>query len=92
MGREAESSGGGTIEGGNVDTSLTRRNFVKWSALSAGAASLVGLTSCSSGGGQGAGQEASGEKGTWLTGACMNNCSCGSSRCLLRVYVEDSHR
>lgn len=72
-----------------MDTSLTRRNFVKWSALSAGAASLVGLTSCSSGGGQGAGQEASGEKGMWLTGACMNNCSCGSSRCLLRVYVED---
>lgn len=32
-----------------------------------------------------------GEKGNgqWLTGACMNNCSCEHSRCLLRVYVED---
>jgi anaerobic dimethyl sulfoxide reductase subunit A len=28
-------------------------------------------------------------EGVWKTAACMNNCSCGSSRCLLRAYVVD---
>ncbi|MDO4442967.1 MAG: molybdopterin-dependent oxidoreductase [Slackia sp.] len=72
-----------------MDTTLTRRNFVKWSAASAGVASLVGLSSCApSPSGSEEGQSVE-EKGTWLTGACMNNCSCGSSRCLLKVYVEE---
>lgn len=91
MCRVAGSSGGDEKGGGNVDTTLTRRNFVKWGAASAGVASLVGLSSCApssteSKEGQPAAEE---EKGTWLTGACMNNCSCGSSRCLLKVYVEE---
>ena len=29
------------------------------------------------------------EKGVWLNAPCYNNCSCGSSRCLNRIYVED---
>lgn len=74
-----------------MDTTLTRRNFVKWGAASAGVASLMGLSSCapSSTESEEGRPAAEGEKGTWLTGACMNNCSCGSSRCLLKVYVEE---
>mgnify|MGYP003373333225 FL=1 len=73
-----------------MDTMLTRRNFVKWGAASAGVASLVGLSSCAPSGESEEGGDAPAEEtGTWLTGACMNNCSCGSSRCLLKVYVED---
>lgn len=34
-------------------------------------------------------EAAASEKGTWLNAPCYNNCSCGSSRCLNRVYVED---
>ncbi len=73
-----------------MDTMLTRRNFVKWGAASAGVASLVGLSGCApSGESEEGGDVPAEETGTWLTGACMNNCSCGSSRCLLKVYVED---
>lgn len=50
----------------------------------------MGMSGCApSGDGGQEGNEPAEEKGTWLTGACMNNCSCGSSRCLLKVYVED---
>lgn len=72
-----------------MEGTLTRRSFVKWSAVTAGAASLAGFTGCASDNadsGNGGSQQAA---GAWLTGACMNNCSCGSSRCLLKVYVED---
>lgn len=72
-----------------MEGTLTRRSFVKWGAVTAGAASLAGFTGCASDNadsGNGGSQQAA---GTWLTGACMNNCSCGSSRCLLKVYVED---
>ena len=73
-----------------MDTTLTRRSFVKWGTATAGAAALVGFTGCASSGGEsGGGQQGSEAAGEWKTGACMNNCSCGSSRCLLRVYVED---
>ncbi len=73
-----------------MDTTLTRRSFIKWGTAAAGATALVGFTGCSSSGqGSGDGQAGNQEAGQWLTGACMNNCSCGSSRCLLRVYVED---
>lgn len=75
-----------------MDTSLTRRNFLKWGAVAAGATSLAGLTSCApttESGTEEGGEAQIQETGTWLTGACMNNCSCEHSRCLLRVYVED---
>ena len=75
-----------------MGNSLTRRSFVKWGSATAGAAALVGFTGCAPAGDAGTdtGPAASaGEKGEWKTGACMNNCSCGSSRCLLKVYVED---
>ena len=51
----------------------------------------MGFTGCApSGDGAGEGGQTGAEgAGEWKTGACMNNCSCGSSRCLLRVYVED---
>ena len=75
-------------------TPLTRRSFVKWGTAAAGATALVGFTGCAaSDDGElsqtGADAASAEETGTWLTGACMNNCSCGSSRCLLKVYVED---
>ncbi len=73
-----------------MDTTLTRRSFVKWGTATAGAAALVGFTGCApSGDESGEGQAGTEGAGEWKTGACMNNCSCGSSRCLLRVYVED---
>lgn len=74
-------------------TSLTRRGFVKWGTAAAGATALVGFTGCApteQPEGKTEDLAATGEeKGEWLTGACMNNCSCNSSRCLLKVYVED---
>lgn len=70
-----------------MDMSLSRRSFLKWSAATAGAASMVGLTACSSQGQQG-GADASSAEGRWLCAPCYNNCSCGSSRCLNKVYVE----
>lgn len=72
-----------------MDTTLTRRNFVKWSAASAGVASLVGLSGCAPRSSSDENRPVEKKEGTWLTGACMNNCSCGSSRCLLKVYVEE---
>ncbi|WP_302964274.1 molybdopterin-dependent oxidoreductase [uncultured Adlercreutzia sp.] len=71
---------------------LTRRRFVQWGTAAAGATALAGFTGCASQGDDELSQtggDAAEETGTWLTGACMNNCSCGSSRCLLKVYVED---
>ncbi|MCL1798813.1 MAG: molybdopterin-dependent oxidoreductase [Eggerthellaceae bacterium] len=70
---------------------ISRRSFVKWSVLVGGTAALSsGLVGCGlqgskddpgTPGGQG--------EGVWKTAACMNNCSCGSSRCLLKAYVVD---
>lgn len=74
-----------------MDTTLTRRSFVKWGSATAGAAALVGFTGCTPDGQQ----ESSGtqtvaeEKGEWRTAPCRYNCCCGVSRCLLQVYVED---
>ena len=74
-----------------MDTTLTRRSFVKWGTATAGAAALVGFTGCAPSGKQESSdaQSVAEEKGEWKTGACMNNCNCCSSRCLLKVYVED---
>jgi len=80
-----------------MSNDLTRRSFVKWGAAAAGAATLAGFTGCAPSGQENAQKEGlsdtgdapAEETGAWLTGACMNNCSCGSSRCLLKVYVED---
>ena len=76
------------------EMNLTRRNFLQWSAACAGAAGLVGLTSCApkteEEPAQGAGDAGIDEsKGEWKTTTCMYNCSCGSSRCMIKVYVED---
>jgi anaerobic dimethyl sulfoxide reductase subunit A len=70
---------------------LSRRSFVKWSALVGGTAALAGgLVGC--GLTNATPPKEGGETkpvGVWKTGACNHNCSCGASRCLLRVYVED---
>ena len=77
-----------------MENSISRRNFLQWSAVAAAAA--AGLTACSpiaatpeNGGSESRAPKTLVENGQWLTGACMNNCSCEHSRCLLRVYVED---
>lgn len=80
-----------------MSNDLTRRSFVKWGTAAAGAATLAGFTGCaapsqetlSGTGEKGADNAPAEEKGVWLTGACSNNCSCNSSRCLLKVYVEE---
>ena len=75
-----------------MSNDLTRRSFVKWGTAAAGAATLAGFTGCapakedlSETGGKSADAAPEEEKGVWLTGACMNNCSCNSSRCLIKV-------
>lgn len=73
-----------------MTSSLTRRSFIQWSAVAAGGATLAGFTGCSDSNSESGGSGSSNQlAGEWKTGACMNNCSCGSSRCLLKVYVED---
>ena len=76
-----------------MSSSLTRRNFFKWSAVAAGTTSLVGLAGCApQEGGDGGEQKqppAKEETGTWVTAPCKYNCCCGASRCQIRVYVED---
>ena len=81
-------------------TPLTRRSFVKWGTAAAGATALVGFAGCApakeeerqlgeTGEASPTGYAGETGNGQWLTGACPNNCSCGSSRCLLKVYVEE---
>ncbi len=74
-----------------MDTTLTRRSFVKWGTSTVGATALVGFTGCAPGGGKAedASEGTQQKAGEWLNAPCYNNCSCGSSRCLNRVYVED---
>ncbi|MEC4271610.1 molybdopterin-dependent oxidoreductase [Adlercreutzia sp. R25] len=84
-----------------MTTSLTRRNFVKWGTVAAGAAGIAGFTGCAtsseSAGDASDAPAASGVKaelaetgnGEWKTAPCKYNCCCGVSRCLLKVYVED---
>ena len=76
------------------EKSLSRRSFLQWSALGAGAIGASGLVACASGDGAGEGGDSLAETGLtetgeWKNAPCYNNCSCGSSRCLNRVYVED---
>ena len=74
-----------------MDTTLTRRSFVKWGTATVGATALVGFTGCAPGGGKAedASEGTQQKAGEWLNAPCYKNCSCGSSRCLNRVYVED---
>ena len=75
-----------------MEKGLSRRRFLQWGGAVAGAGALTGFTACkpeTTPEPQPGEPEIPVETGTWLTGACMNNCSCESSRCLLKVYVED---
>ena len=69
-----------------MSVNVSRRSFVQWAAATGAAAGLSGLVARPEGV---LAEEAAEEAGTWLTAPCYNNCSCGSSRCLNRVYVED---
>lgn len=74
------------------DTALTRRTFTKLGIAAGGLASLAGFTSCSAQepvNDDSSAQLTDQEHGEWRTAPCYNNCSCDSSRCLLKVYVED---
>ncbi len=71
-------------------TALSRRSFVQWSAAAASMAGIAGLTGCATANvSSTSGETEQKPQGEWKTGACMYNCSCEASRCLLRVYVED---
>ena len=80
-------------EGVNVGTTVSRRSFVKWGTAAVGASALVGFAGCAPSGAtdvtQQEGQAATEVQGEWLNAPCYNNCSCGSSRCLNKVYVAD---
>ena len=77
------------------EKSLSRRSFLQWSALGAGALGASGLVACApaaekSGEDLAAtGQATLNEPGEWKFAPCYNNCSCGGSRCVNKVYVED---
>lgn len=76
------------------EKSLSRRSFLQWSALGAGAIGASGLVACASGDGAGEGGENLAETGLtetgeWKFAPCYNNCSCGASRCVNKVYIED---
>lgn len=76
------------------EKSLSRRSFLQWSALGAGALGASGLVACASddGGSEdlaATGQATLNEPGEWKFAPCYNNCSCGGSRCVNKVYVED---
>ena len=78
-----------------MGNALTRRSFVKWGSAAVGATALAGfvatdpLATPAAFADEALATDPSEWPGEWKTGACMNNCSCGSSRCLLRVYCED---
>lgn len=78
-----------------MGNALTRRSFVKWGSAAVGATALAGFVSTDpvetsvAFADEALATDPAEWPGEWKTGACMNNCSCGSSRCLLRVYCED---
>lgn len=80
-----------------MSNDLTRRSFVKWGTAAAGAATLAGFTGCAPSGQENAQKEGlsdtgdapAKETGAWLSNTCVYNCSCGASRCVQKVYVED---
>jgi anaerobic dimethyl sulfoxide reductase subunit A len=78
------------IEQSVESTGFSRRSFVKWSTLAAGSLALSsGLVACDNTDGEKPSDGTTTQAGVWKTAPCMNNCSCGSSRCLLKAYVED---
>ena len=71
-------------------TTLSRRDFVAWSSVAAGATALSGFTSTAFAQGQAYDTDVDAAKsGEWKVVPCYNNCSCDSSRCLLKCYFED---
>lgn len=72
-------------------TGLTRRSFMKLGAALAGAATVDGFASVASKQAQAAegSPTLNADEGEWKTVPCYNNCSCDSSRCLLKAYIVD---
>ncbi|MBQ9001457.1 MAG: molybdopterin-dependent oxidoreductase, partial [Eggerthellaceae bacterium] len=69
---------------------LSRRSFVKWTSAVAGAAALSGFAETAFADGQAYDADVDAAKqGEWKVVPCYNNCSCDSSRCLLKCYFED---
>ncbi|MDR0500895.1 MAG: molybdopterin-dependent oxidoreductase [Coriobacteriales bacterium] len=85
------------LEQSDMSSGFSRRSFVKWTALASSAFALTsGMVACQPNDASSTGNNAgtgglgdSAQNGVWKTAACMNNCSCGSSRCLLKAYVVD---
>lgn len=68
-----------------TDVILSRRSFVKWSAVLGGAAAVAGGVSAGLNT-MNASAENAGENGKWVPAACWGNCG---GRCLNLAYVED---
>ena len=63
---------------------------MKWSSIAASATALSGFTSTALANGQAYDADIDAAKsGEWKVVPCYNNCSCDSSRCLLKCYFED---
>ena len=63
---------------------------MKWSSIAASATALSGFTSTALANGQAYDADINAAKsGEWKVVPCYNNCSCDSSRCLLKCYFED---
>lgn len=63
---------------------------MKWGAALAGTAALAGFTETALADGQAYDTAVDAAKnGEWKVVPCYNNCSCDSSRCLLKCYFED---
>lgn len=71
------------------ESSLSRRSFLKLSAVMGGAATAqaglgYGLKAVAADG-----HKKAALNGEWVTAPCWHNCSCGNSRCLIQAYVVD---
>lgn len=69
-----------------TDVILSRRSFVKWSAVLGGAAALVGGVSAGLNVKDAFAAQEAAKEGKWVPGACWGNCG---GRCLNLAYVED---
>ena len=68
-----------------TDTVLTRRSFLKWSAVLGGTAALAGGIGYGLKAAEAAAEEAA-QEGKWVPAACWGNCG---GRCLNVAYVVD---
>ena len=73
-----------------TDRNVSRRSFLKWTAVLGGSAALTGgglKFGLQPQAGSGVATASAASQGQWVTAACWHNC--GGHRCLLKAYVVD---